>query len=52
MDKFNEFLKNNNQKGRQDSSLDLISNNIRRLFIKCYGQEPSDISQISLLSSN
>ena len=46
MDKFNEFLKNNNQKGRQDSSLDLISNNIRRLFIKCYGQEPSDISQV------
>ena len=49
MDQFNKLLKQkNNAEGgkRKDSSLDVISNNIRRLYIRCYDTEPEDISQI------
>lgn len=49
MDQFNKLLKQkNNAEGgkRKDSSLDVISNNIKRLYIRCYDTEPEDISQI------
>tara|TARA_R110000796_G_scaffold42198_6_gene104467 strand:+ start:369 stop:1319 length:951 start_codon:yes stop_codon:yes gene_type:complete len=47
MDEFNQLLLDNNDKNRKQSSMDQISNNIRRLYVKCYGTEPDDISQIS-----
>ena len=46
MDKFREFLDENNPKNRKKSTLDLIFNNIRRLYNKCYGTELIDMSQI------
>ena len=46
MDEFNTLLATNDKK-RKQSSLDQASNNIRRLYMKCYGTEPEDISQIS-----
>jgi integrase len=46
MDEFNKLLATNDKK-RKQSSLDQASNNIRRLYMKCYGTEPEDISQIS-----
>jgi len=46
MDNFNKLLNDKNDGKRKQSSLDQISNNIRRLYMKCYGTEPEDISQI------
>tara|TARA_R110001592_G_scaffold1987_3_gene12531 strand:+ start:6 stop:965 length:960 start_codon:yes stop_codon:yes gene_type:complete len=46
MENFNQLLTDTNDGKRKQSSLDQISNNIRRLYIKCYGAEPEDISQI------
>ena len=47
MNEFNQLLLDNNDKNRKQSSMDQISNNIRRLYIKCYGTEPEVLSQIS-----
>ena len=46
MDTFNQLLEKKNDGKRKQSSLDQISNNIRRLYVKCYGSDPEDISQI------
>ena len=49
MDEFNHLLSKKNaerQMPRKQSSLDQISNNIRRLYIKCYDAEPDDVTQI------
>ena len=46
MDTFNQLLEQKNDGKRKQSSLDQISNNIRRLYVKCYGSDPEDISQI------
>lgn len=49
MEQYNKLLADNNEKGRKQSSLDLISNNIRRLYNRCYGEDPEDISQIQAM---
>ena len=49
METYNKLLFDNNTKGRKQASLDLISNNIRRLFNRCYGADPDDISQIEAM---
>tara|TARA_R100000541_G_scaffold21540_1_gene31498 strand:+ start:73 stop:1008 length:936 start_codon:yes stop_codon:yes gene_type:complete len=46
MEAFNRLLLEKNNGKRKQSSLDQISNNIRRLYTKCYGIEPEDITQI------
>jgi len=46
MEEFNRLLLEKNNGKRKQSSLDQISNNIRRLYTKCYGIEPEDITQI------
>ena len=46
MDNFNKLLIEKNAGKRKQSSLDQISNNIRRLYVKCYGDMPEDITQI------
>jgi len=46
MEQFNLLLTEKNDKKRKESSLDVISNNIKRLYIRCYDTEPEDISQI------
>ena len=49
MEQYNKLLADKNEKGRKQSSLDLISNNIRRLYNRCYGEDPEDISQIQAM---
>ena len=49
MEQYNKLLADNNEKGRKQSSLDLISNNIKRLYNRCYGSDPEDISQIEAM---
>ena len=52
MEQYNKLLSDNNNKAlkpRKQSSLDLISNNIRRLYHHCYGSDPEDISQIEAM---
>jgi hypothetical protein len=49
MEQFKQLLNDKNnesKKPRKESSLDVIINNIRRLYIRCYAEEPEDISQI------
>jgi len=49
MEQYNKLLADKNEKDRKQSSLDLISNNIRRLYNRCYGEDPEDISQIEAM---
>ncbi len=49
MEQYKKLLADNNEKGRKQSSLDLISNNIKRLYNRCYGEDPEDISQIQAM---
>jgi hypothetical protein len=49
MEQFNLLLTQKNDKKRKESSLEVISNNIRRLYIRCYDTEPEDISQIEYM---
>ncbi len=46
MEQFNSLLTEKNNGKRKDSSLEVISNNIKRLYIRCYDEEPEDITQI------
>ncbi len=46
MEQFKLLLTQTNDKKRKESSLEVISNNIRRLYIRCYDEEPEDITQI------
>lgn len=46
MEQFNLLLTEKNNGKRKDSSLEVISNNIKRLYIRCYDEEPEDITQI------
>lgn len=46
MNDFITLLESKNNGKRKQSSLDQISNNIKRLYVKCYDDMPSDISQI------
>ena len=46
MEQFNLLLTEKNEGKRKESSLEVISNNIKRLYIRCYNEEPEDISQI------
>ena len=49
MEQFNLLLSEKNNGKRKESSLEVISNNIRRLYIRCYDTEPEDISQIEYM---
>tara|TARA_R110002012_G_scaffold826_4_gene3679 strand:+ start:39 stop:989 length:951 start_codon:yes stop_codon:yes gene_type:complete len=49
MEQFNLLLSEKNEGKRKESSLEVISNNIRRLYIRCYDEEPEDISQIEYM---
>jgi hypothetical protein len=49
MEQFNLLLTEKNEGKRKESSLEVISNNIRRLYIRCYDEEPEDISQIEYM---
>jgi len=46
MEQFYSLLTEKNNGKRKESSLEVISNNIKRLYIRCYNEEPEDISQI------
>ncbi|WP_286930169.1 hypothetical protein [Marinobacter sp.] len=46
MENFNKLLIQKDGGKRKQSSIDQISNNIRRLYTRCYGTEPEDVSQI------
>jgi len=46
MEDFKKLLEDANDGKRKQSSLDQIRNNIKRLYNRCYGQDPDDISQI------
>jgi len=49
MEQFNLLLSDKNAGKRKQSSLDVISNNIRRLYNRCYDEDPEDISQIQYM---
>ena len=46
MEQFAKLLAENDNGKRKASSQELIVNNIRRLYNRCYGTQPEDISQI------
>ncbi len=47
MEEFNAKLEIFDDGKRKKSSRDIITNNIRRLYNRCYGEDPEDISQIA-----
>ena len=47
MEQLKKLLNENNSKNRKQSTLEQMENNIRRLYLRCYGELPEDISQIA-----
>lgn len=47
MEQLKKLLNENNSKNRKQSTLEQMENNIRRLYMRCYGELPEDISQIA-----
>ena len=47
MEQLKKLLNENNSKNRKQSTLEQMENNIRRLYNRCYGENPEDISQIA-----
>ena len=47
MEQLKKLLNENNSKNRKQSTLEQMENNIRRLYNRCYGESPEDISQIA-----
>jgi hypothetical protein len=49
MENFAQLLAENDDGKRKNSTQELIVNNIRRLYNRCYGSDPEDISQIEAM---
>ena len=49
MENFAQLLAENDDGKRKNSTQELIVNNIRRLYNRCYGTDPEDISQIEAM---
>lgn len=49
MEQFAQLLSQNDDGKRKNSTQELIVNNIRRLYNRCYGTDPEDISQIEAM---
>lgn len=49
MEQFAELLAQSDDGKRKNSTQELIVNNIRRLYNRCYGSDPEDISQIEAM---
>ena len=49
MEQFAQLLAENDDGKRKNSTQELIVNNIRRLYNRCYGSDPEDISQIEAM---
>ncbi len=49
MENFGKMLQAIDNGKRKTSSRDIIVNNIRRLYNRCYGEDPEDVSQISAM---
>lgn len=49
MEQLKKLLNEKNSKNRKQSTLEQVENNIRRLYNRCYGENPEDISQIAAM---
>lgn len=49
MEQLKKLLNEKNSKNRKQSTLEQVENNIRRLYNRCYGEDPEDISQIAAM---
>ena len=49
MEQLKKLLNEKNSKNRKQSTLEQVENNIRRLYMRCYGEDPEDISQIAAM---